>query len=109
MGLWSPCLVGGDTFQSLSVIITILPQFKLGLAMPPEKKVDGVSRERVLSRRFLKAAHVGGSEAAGGKRRGGRGEGAGTASEKGERGGDASQARRGEGERGDARRGGART
>ena len=23
MGLWSPCLVGGDTFQSLSVVITI--------------------------------------------------------------------------------------
>ena len=23
VGLWSPCLVGGDTFQSLSVIITI--------------------------------------------------------------------------------------
>ena len=25
----------------------ILPQFKLGLAMPPEKKVGGLSRERV--------------------------------------------------------------
>ena len=96
---------GENTLQGLGRRIpvpkvnSILPQFKLGLAMPPEKKVDGSPRERVLSRRFLKAAHVGGSEAAGGKRRGGRGEGAGTASEKGERGGDASEAMRGEGKR----------
>ena len=30
----------------------ILPQFKLGLAMPPEKKVDGLSRERVRDTGF---------------------------------------------------------
>ena len=37
-GVWAPF--------PLSMDHNILPQFKLGLAMPPEKKVDGLSRLR---------------------------------------------------------------
>ena len=47
------------------IVIQILPQFKLGLAVPPEKKVGGSPRERVPSRLDFEGMWAGGAAAGG--------------------------------------------